>query len=160
RTVAMAALGLAWAALLGTFMMATNSDGQVFVGAQIPLLFLTSIAALVFTKGTPIDEETVLRREEEALEKLKVRQATLKQDLARIEVDETQSLQIYGVAKSLAEALSWKEMAPRLTSGIQKIFGAYEFLLYAFDESSEWHLLHRRGGWAAEPPIRGHLPEE
>src|SRR5258706_11647957 len=89
-----------------------------------------------------------------ALTELKRRHAFMKEEVQKIERDENLSLQIYAVAKSLAEALSWKDMAPRLTTGIQKIFGAQEFLLYSFDETGSWNLLHRRGSWTSEPPIR------
>jgi diguanylate cyclase (GGDEF)-like protein len=86
-------------------------------------------------------------------EALKKRHAELKESVARAERDEQRSLQIYGVAKSLAEALSWKDMAPRLGQGIQKIFDAHEFLIYALDESGRWTQLLRRGNWAKEPPL-------
>ncbi|MCG3204801.1 MAG: hypothetical protein KCHDKBKB_01518 [Elusimicrobia bacterium] len=84
---------------------------------------------------------------------LKNRHAGLKEAVAKGEREEQRSLQIYGVAKSLAESLSWKDMAPRLSQGIQKIFGAFEFLLYAVDERGEWTQLLRRGNWAQEPPL-------
>ncbi len=44
-------------------------------------------------------------------------------------------------------------MGPRLSQGIQKIFDAHEFLLYALDESGRWTQLLRRGNWSKEPPI-------
>src|SRR5262249_21732955 len=47
----------------------------------------------------------------------------------------------------------WKDMAPRLSQGIQKIFSAYEFLLYALDEHQSWTQLLRRGNWSKEPPV-------
>jgi diguanylate cyclase (GGDEF)-like protein len=87
------------------------------------------------------------------LDELKARHANLKAEVAKAEQNEQRSLQIYGVAKSLAESLSWKDMSPRLSQGIQKIFGAYEFLIYATDENSRWTLLLRRGNWAKEPPV-------
>lgn len=87
------------------------------------------------------------------LEQLKKRHAALKDAVGTAERDEQRSMQIYGVAKSLAESLSWKDMAPRLSQGIQKIFGAYEFLLYALDENGRWAQLLRRGNWVKEPPV-------
>jgi diguanylate cyclase (GGDEF)-like protein len=84
---------------------------------------------------------------------LKKRHGELKEAVARAERDEQRSMQIYGVAKSLAEALSWKDMSPRLSQGIQKIFDAHEFMLYAVDENGRWTPLLRRGNWAKEPPI-------
>jgi diguanylate cyclase (GGDEF)-like protein len=157
----MAGIGLAWAACLGAFMMASDLSSRLFVGAQLPLMCLLSALSVYLSKKNLVEisqQETELNQV--ALENLKKRQAALKLEVADIEKEEAQSLQIYGVAKSLAEALSWKEMAPRLTTGIQRIFGAYEFLLYAFDDEGHWSLLHRRGGWAAEPPIHGQMPEE
>jgi len=75
---------------------------------------------------------------------IKKRHAELKEAVARAERDEQRSLQIYGVAKSLAEALSWKDMAPRLSQGIQKIFDAHEFFLPArFVAKNGRHLLQR-----------------
>ncbi len=86
-------------------------------------------------------------------DELKKRHMVLKDSVAIAEREEQRSLQIYGVAKSLAESLSWKDMAPRLSQGIQKIFGAYEFLLYAREESGHWTQLQRRGNWSKEPPV-------
>ncbi len=160
RTVAMGGLGLAWAAYIGAFMMSPDEVTRIYVGAQGPLFGLLSFLSILISKENwRGEQEHALTEAERALQTLKKKQSDLKSEVSRIEKEEAQSLQIYGVAKSLAEALSWKEMAPRLTTGIQKIFGAYEFLLYAFDEKGDWSLLHRRGGWAAEPPIHGHMPE-
>jgi diguanylate cyclase (GGDEF)-like protein len=91
--------------------------------------------------------------ERSRVEAVKKRHADLKEAVARAERDEQRSLQIYGVAKSLAEALSWKDMSPRLSQGIQKIFDAHEILLYALDDSGRWTQLLRRGNWAKEPPF-------
>ncbi len=87
------------------------------------------------------------------VEAIRRRHMVLKEEVAKGEQEEARSLQIYGVAKSLAESISWKDMAPRLSAGIQKIFGSYEFLLYAQDESGTWTQLQRRGNWAKEPPV-------
>lgn len=161
RTLAMAGLGVSWAACVGAFMMAPDSSVQYFIGAQTPLLGLTSLLSIYLSKKNLTEDlQNDVAVDQQTLITLKKRQATIKLEVAQIEKEEAQSLQIYGVAKSLAEALSWKEMAPRLTTGIQKVFGAYEFLLYAFDQEGHWNLLHRRGGWAAEPPIHGQMPAE
>ncbi len=160
RTAAMAGMGLAWAVFVGAFMMAPEATGKIYIGMQTPLFIFLSVMSLVLSKNNSKEEQERQAAEgDKLLQYLKKKQAAIKLEVSEIEKEEAQSLQIYGVAKSLAEALSWKEMAPRLTSGIQKIFGAYEFLLYSFDEKQEWSLLHRRGGWAAEPPINGTMPE-
>ncbi len=105
------------------------------------------------------EASTQLKLQEDSLDRLKKQHADLKAEVALIEKEETRALQIYGIAKGLAEALSWKDMAPRLTSGIQKIFNAQEFLLYALDDAGQWSLLHRRGGWSQVPPINGDVPD-
>lgn len=87
------------------------------------------------------------------IEALRRQHMVLKEQVAKGERDEQTSFLIYGVAKSLAESISWKDMAPRLSQGIQKIFEAYEFLLYAVDEHGAWTQLQRRGNWAKEPPV-------
>ncbi|MFN0117228.1 MAG: GGDEF domain-containing protein [Elusimicrobiota bacterium] len=104
--------------------------------------------------------ETEFENLKQELLALKNRHEQLKIDVQKNQTIETQSLQIYAVAKSLAEALSWAEMAPRLTNGIQKIFGAYEFLLYAAGSHGQWNLIHRRGNWAKVPPITDQVPSE
>ncbi len=97
--------------------------------------------------------EKIGESERTRFDALKKRHSELKDAVSRAERDEQRSLQIYGVAKSLAEALSWKDMGPRLSQGNQKIFDAHEFLMYALDESGRWTQLLRRGNWAKEPPI-------
>ncbi len=93
-------------------------------------------------------------------EKAKARHTELKKDVMNEEKEENRSFLIYGLAKGLGEALSWGDMAPKLTSGIQKVFNAHEFLLYSIDGNQRWDLLHRRGGWAKEPPFVGDLPHQ
>ncbi len=96
--------------------------------------------------------------EKKRFDQLKSRHAALKKSVLDEEREETRSFLIYGLAKGLAEALSWADMAPKLTSGIQKVFGAHEFLLYSLDPEKRWNLLHRRGSWAKEPPILDAFP--
>jgi diguanylate cyclase (GGDEF)-like protein len=110
-------------------------------------------ACVIIWSGRRRVLEKVRESDRQRLDALGTRHATLKESVSRAERDEQRSLQIYGVAKSLAEALSWKDMAPRLSQGIQKIFDAHEFLLYALDESGRWTQLQRRGNWAKEPPF-------
>lgn len=90
---------------------------------------------------------------ERKISDLRARHGVLKETVVKEEKTEAFSLQIYGVAKSLAEALSWTEMAPRLTSGIQKVLGSYDFLLYALEENGQWIHLHGRGHWTKNPPL-------
>lgn len=122
-------------------------------------VYIVLISTVTFLWGRVIREKiSGIRREMEerdqiGLDELKKRHAALKDAVAKAERDEQRSLQIYGVAKSLAESLSWKDMAPRLSQGIQKIFDSYEFLLYALDADGQWSQLSRRGSWAKEPPV-------
>lgn len=97
--------------------------------------------------------EEQLAEDRRMLEALKVQHKELKAAVAKEQEREHRSFLTFGVAKGLAEALSWKEMSPRLSSGVQKIFGAHEFLLYAFDDKNGWISLERRGRWAKEPPV-------
>ncbi len=123
----------------------------------LPLVFLAGVS-LYHTyqqrSHAPADGHS---QEKQELEKLRAAHAALKDAVLKAEVEENRSLQIYGVAKSLAEALSWKDMAPRLAAGIQKIFGGFEFLLYSLDSQNQWTLLHRRGSWTKEPPLNAPL---
>lgn len=154
RGVVMAGIGLSGAVFVGSLLILPNSPDRLFLLSQVPVLGLVSALGLTLTRRS--DSATSHGTDLASFQK---RHATLKSEVAEAERDEGQSLQIYAVAKSLAEALSWKDMAPRLTSGIQKILNAYEFLMYALDENGQWLLLHRRGGWAHEPPISGHVPD-
>jgi diguanylate cyclase (GGDEF)-like protein len=149
---------VAWALMLGVFTMNAQEHEGLFFAAQLPLLLLSTILAFHFVKkhvdsfiGEPDEQQ-------ETTDTIRARHKELKETVAQIEKEENQSLQVYAVAKGLAEALSWKDMAPRLTSGIQRLFGAYEFLLYALDQNS-WVQLHRRGSWTNDPPVKGSLPE-
>lgn len=107
-----------------------------------------------------VADDPQLIRDRQRLSDLKQVHKNLKELVSKIEKEEARSLQIYAVAKALGEALSWKDMAPRLTTGVQKLFGAYEYLLYAYDEQQGWTQLHRRGSWSKDPPIDDHVPEE
>lgn len=138
----------------------TDQTWTLYLLAQFPsalLLFLYFFRSRFGTAGRPDREE--LAAEKAGFEKLKARHAELKKSVANEEKEENRSFQIYGLAKGLAETLSWADMAPRLTSGVQKVFDAHEFLLYGIDSGNKWTMLHRRGGWAQEPPFSGALPQ-
>ena len=94
-----------------------------------------------------------VEEDQERRRSLESRHASLKEAVAVGEAEERRSLQLYGAANSLAESLSWKDMGPRLTAALQKVFGAFEILLYAIDEKGVWTPLHRRGNWVKEPPV-------
>jgi diguanylate cyclase (GGDEF)-like protein len=81
-----------------------------------------------------------------------LRRNELKSSVAEAERQETRALQIYGTAKSLGGSLSWEEMGPRLASAVQRLFGSFDFLLYAQD-GGRLSLLQRRGTWKREPPV-------
>jgi len=153
--------GVAWAAFIGGLMMWGGDSGQSFVMIQIPLLIFSTFISFYFSRqhrfANALVEES---RSDNTFQTLKNRHTELKRAVVQHEKEENQSYQIYMVAKGLAGALSWKDMAPRLTTGIQKVFGGYEFLLYSFDEHGKWNLLQRRGGWAQEPPINCDLPDQ
>jgi diguanylate cyclase (GGDEF)-like protein len=156
---AMTGAALAMAGLLGGVMVVDDPVIKAFFLSQLPTLVLTSIISIrLATQHSAPDIDADLISDKESLRKFQDRHKELKKAVISSEEDENRSLQIYGVAKGLAESLSWKDMAPRLTTGIQKIFGAYEFLLYAIDEGGQWKSLHRRGGWTKEPPLSGALP--
>jgi diguanylate cyclase (GGDEF)-like protein len=123
-------------------------------------MFAPMIVAQLLVKGRSGSLRATLKESQEEQERLKARHAELKAAVTRAAAGESRSLQVYGMARALAEALSWKDMAPHLTSGIQKVFGGFEFLLYAIDESGRSTLLHRRGTWVNEPPLKGDTGDE
>ncbi len=123
-----------------------------WMGVPVILIAASITLAMILREMSDIRRQ-MTEGQQAALEALKKRHALLKDSVAKADREEQRSLQIYGVAKALAESISWKDMAPRLGQGIQKIFGAYEFLLYALDESGAWTQLQRRGNWAKEPPV-------
>ena len=158
RLAVVSSAGLAWVLFLGGLFIFSGSPHFTLLLVQIPfLLFVTGIAAYFSRKHSSSGRDDI---EEELLgfEVLKARHADLKGAIARGEKEENRSFQIYGVSKALAESLSWTDMAPRLTAGIQKVFGAYDFLLYAIDQSGQWTPLYRRGNWIKEPPLSGAVP--
>ncbi len=123
--------------------------------ATLPVLTTSTVAALSFVRTTNG------RREEDSsdLDTIESRRDELKVSVAEAERQEAQALQIYGIAKSLAASLSWEEMGPRLAGAVQRLFGSFEYLLYAMDETGTLTLLQRRGTWKREPPVDS-VPEE
>lgn len=149
---------VALATLLGVMMIAPDGGTKIILASQIPAALVLSGLAFYFAlkhNVEDLDKNIVIKKDEFRM--LQHQYAELKKSVIESEKEEAASLQIYGVAKGLAEALSWKDMAPKLTSGIQKIFGAYEFLLYSIDDKGQWSQLHRRGGWEKTPPVTGEL---
>lgn len=127
---------------------------------QIPFhMVLFGVGYLLVGENQSAKIARVIDHETAEFDRIKARHAALKAMVAENEKEEIRSMQIYGVAKGLAEALSWKDLAPRLTAAMQKIFGSYEFLLYALDHETGWSLLHRRGNWSKEPPVVNFLPD-
>jgi diguanylate cyclase (GGDEF)-like protein len=152
-TVAVIVLGVAAAAAhVGVGLIAPTLNLQILFLAQLPTCLLTTWSSFSLARHLRQREDRTGRGAHNNLTTTKERHATLKAQVAAAETEENTSLQIYALAKSLAEALSWKDMAPRLATGIQKIFGSHEFLLYSL-ASNRWDLLHRRGSWSKEPPI-------
>lgn len=89
---------------------------------------------------------------------LERRRKELKDRVSRDERAEARTLQIYATARGLAGAVSWNDMAPRLTAAVQKIFDAYEFLVFSIDDGGTLAPLLRRGGWSSEQPFEGSVP--
>lgn len=143
---------------LAVVMMVPDPSTRVLFLAQGPACVMLTIACLFITKRLRAAEGGEADHARRHLTEAKARHAALKSKVAAAESEENMSLQIYALAKSLAEALSWKDMAPRLATGIQKIFGSHEFLLYSLDAQGRWELLHRRGSWSKEPPVSGAFP--
>lgn len=139
--------------LLGCAAIAPSFQMRIALLCQLPLLGLLSGVGFYYSAMSLRSQGQNSLAQGESLADLKERTRLLKEKVTRSDQEEARSLQIYGVAKGLAESLSWKEMAPRLSSGLQKLFGAYEFLLYSVDESRKWGLIQRRGNWAKEPPL-------
>jgi len=50
---------------------------------------------------------------------------------AQIEREQRETLALYGMIKSLAEALSWKDMRPKLEAAVDQFLGASSYALYA-----------------------------
>ncbi|MCB4756581.1 MAG: GGDEF domain-containing protein [Elusimicrobia bacterium] len=160
RMAALVVSGGACAALLGIFLNLDPSAFRHLLLAQGPLvLLLSGLSVYVSSKDMLVKKEEH-EKEQGSFEELKKKHSQFKEAVAKGEKEENQALQIYSLSKGLAEAVSWGDMTPRLTLGIQKIFGAYEFILYALREDGSWELLHRRGSWAQDPPVTGPISGE
>lgn len=153
--------GPAAVVVLGVLTAGAHIAAGVLTEAPVRLLYLTQVPTTIFLTSVSFVLTRKLSEKGsgagDAIKNLadtKRRHATLKSYVAVAEMEENTSLQIYALAKSLAEALSWKDMAPRLATGVQKIFGSHEFLLYSL-ANGKWELLHRRGSWSKEPPLAG-----
>jgi diguanylate cyclase (GGDEF)-like protein len=159
-------MGTAGVIVMGLLAVGSHVAVAYFFGAGAPFSFLAQIPTclLVTAASVVISRRLSSRNNEEVdqalghLTEIRNRHASLKAQVIAAESEEAVSLQIYALSKALAESLSWKEMAPRLATGIQKIFGSHEFLLYALDSNGRWELMHRRGSWSKEPPISGAFP--
>jgi len=162
QIVAMVLTGVAWAVLLGSLMNLGDDSQRMLLLAQIPFLVLVSFLSIRMSrKGrTQGRSDTLLTEEEKRFKEMEAKHKAIKAAVLEEEKEEVQSLAIYGAAKGLAESLSWKDMAPRLTASIQKIFGGYEFLLFAFDQDSHRSLLHRRGSWSRDFPLEGDVANQ
>jgi len=151
---------LACAGMTGFLLVSERDIWGILYFTQVPTVMLMGLIAIHFSRKFMSEQSQDVAPEMETLNILKERHTFLKKSVLKSEKEETQAMQIYGLTKGLAEALSWTDMAPRLTSGIQKIFGAYEFILYAVSREGEWTLLHRRGSWASDVPVEGSLSWE
>ncbi len=156
-----AAVGLGVAAIaahMGAGLAAGDASARMLFFAQVPSCLLLTVAAVKISNMLSAKDAAVTDHANHNLVQAKARHSALKAQVLAAENEANMSLQIYALAKSLAEALSWKEMAPRLATGIQKIFGSHEFLMYSLNEHGKLDLLHRRGSWSKEPPAAGALP--
>lgn len=132
-------MGTAGVIVMGLLAVGSHVAVAYFFGAGAPFSFLAQIPTclLVTAASVVISRRLSSRNNEEVdqalghLTEIRNRHASLKAQVIAAESEEAVSLQIYALSKALAESLSWKEMAPRLATGIQKIFGSHEFLLYA-----------------------------
>jgi diguanylate cyclase (GGDEF)-like protein len=115
--------------------------------AQLPALIAAAVAAWLFAGSLGAAPDASAESPQ-----LLLRRNELKSSVAEAERQETRALQIYGTAKSLGGSLSWEEMGPRLASAVQRLFGSFDFLLYAQD-GGRLSLLQRRGTWKREPPV-------
>lgn len=132
--------------------MSSEMIVSIFIGA-IPVWVVVLVAYVIIARKGRGEILSMAQQTQSSFEDLKRRHAAIKEAVAQSEQDEQRSMRIYAVAKSLAESLSWNDMAPRLADGVQKILGAYEFLLYGLDDKGAWRQLQRRGNWAKEPPV-------
>jgi len=73
--------------------------------------------------------------------------AALREELARLEKQENRSLQIYGLAKSLTESLSWDGLLSRFSRMLQNLTGASDFLLYLVSGAGKMELKLKSGAW-------------
>lgn len=158
-SVAVVGLGVAAiAAHIGAGLAANEASARILFFAQVPSCILLTVAAVWISNRLNAKDAAVTDNANHNLVQVKARHAALKAQVTAAENEANMSLQVYALAKSLAEALSWKEMAPRLATGIQKIFGSHEFLMYSLNAQGRLELLHRRGSWSKEPPATGALP--
>jgi diguanylate cyclase (GGDEF)-like protein len=119
-------------------------------GAATILAFITAFIFARYYEMLKINGHSSSKKN---LTAVKEEHSLIKKKVADQEMEETRSLQIYGISKSLAESLSWKEMGPRLTSGVEKLFGAFDILIYAINDQGQEVPLVRRGNWSKEPPF-------
>lgn len=120
---------------------------------QFPALFASVMVAWLTARGAASPATAAAEGED-----LARRRNELKASVAEAERQEARALQIYGTAKSLAGSVSWEEMGPRLAGAVQRLFGTFEYLLYAEDQGT-LTVLQRRGTWKREPPVAAVAPE-
>lgn len=157
-TIASVAGGLL---LLVSILLAPSKSARVLLMSQVPLLGSTALFGLYLLKQREKPNGSVPNgTQENNLIELKQTHAALKEAVMRGDNEEAKSLQIYAMAKGLAEALSWPEMVPHLNNGIQKIFNSHEYLLYSVEEDGQFKVLHQRGHWTKTPPLGDEIPAE
>ncbi len=146
-------------------------DGVLFAGVSGAWLstgaFWAAASGYVFRHGRG---ERLQRREallnqarrRERIAALEIELAGLKEEVEKYELEETRAFQIYGLAKSLNDSLSWDGLVNRFTQALQKLTGTADFLLYLASETSgNLELKWRSGVWIMEtlpPPFPERRP--
>jgi diguanylate cyclase (GGDEF)-like protein len=97
------------------------------------------------------DETAELSRLKERAAELEREHAALRNDLQKSEREEARAFQIYALAKSLTESLSWDSMVNRFSQVLQQVTGSTDFLLYFTSwPSGEPELKLKSGVWPKE----------
>lgn len=129
-----AASGLGAALALGAAATALAPEGAR-AAAALSGLGAAAACALAWTlcRRRQVDHAQAAAR----LEEVRARRDAMAKELAALrsrgmsaEREHKETMAVYGMVKSLAEALSWTDVRPRIEAAIEQYFGPIEFALY------------------------------
>lgn len=106
-------------------------------------------------KRLSFKQQTALKSE---LDNVREQGSKIKENLTSLEQEEEQSLQIYGLAKGLAESIVWgpmaqRAMAPKIVEAVSQVFGTRDMLLHALSEDGNFAVKLSQGDISDAPPL-------